>query len=125
VWVEVTTLIIPKLNDSPEELRQIAEFIKNEMGAETPWHISRFHPDFKMTDRPATPVETIHAARDIGLDAGLRYVYAGNVPGDVGENTYCYNCSGLLVRRYGFSIEENKVADGKCPRCSAKIDGRF
>jgi pyruvate formate lyase activating enzyme len=125
VWVEVTTLVVPKLNDSPEELRQIAEFIKTELGTETPWHISRFHPDFRMTDRPPTPVETIHAARDIGLDVGLRYVYAGNVPGDVGENTYCHSCNELLIRRYGFSVEENKIKDGKCQHCSAKIDGRF
>jgi pyruvate formate lyase activating enzyme len=78
-----------------------------------------------MTDRSATPVAAIHKAREIGLDAGLRYVYAGNVPGDLGENTYCHSCNELLIRRYGFSVEENKVAGGKCPHCSAKIDGRF
>ncbi len=125
VWVEVTTLVIPGLNDSGDELRQIASFIKDDLGSETPWHISRFHPDFRMTDRSATPVETIHMARDIGLDAGLRYVYAGNVSGDVGENTFCYSCSELLVRRNGFIVEENKVTGGKCPHCGARIDGRF
>ena len=81
IWLEVTTLVIPTLNDSMDELLQIAEFIKSELGAETPWHISRFHQDYKMMDLPETDTETIHKAREIGLETGLRYVYAGNLPG--------------------------------------------
>lgn len=125
VWVEVTTLVVPTLNDSLDELKQIASFIKLELGAETPWHISRFHPDYKLRNLPTTPIEVIHKAREIGLDCGLRYVYAGNVPGDVGENTYCYNCGGLLIKRYGFYVEENRVKESRCPDCGVKIDGRF
>jgi len=125
IWVEVTTLIIPTLNDSMDELRQAAEFIKNELGAETPWHLSKFHPDYKMGDIPSTPVDTIHKAREIGLEAGLRYVYAGNLPGDFGENTYCYNCGEPLIERYLFTITESRIKDSKCPKCGAKIDGEL
>lgn len=125
IWVEVTTLIVPTLNDSMDELRQIAEFIKGDLGKETPWHISRFHPHYKLNDLPQTDMETIHKAREIGLDTGLRYVYAGNLPGDIGENTYCYNCNGLLIDRYAFSVSRNKIKDSKCPDCGTKIDGRF
>jgi len=123
IWVEVTTLLIPKKNDSEEELRDIAEFIRDELGKETPWHISRFHPDYKMTYLPRTPVESIHRAREIGIDSGLRYVYAGNLPGDVGENTYCYNCNELLIRRFLFDVYENKIINKRCPNCGARIDG--
>jgi len=123
IWVEITTLIIPTLNDSLDELKSMAEFIKNELGEETPWHLSKFHPDYKMSDIPPTPVDTIHKAREIGLEAGLRYVYAGNLPGDIGENTYCYKCGESLIDRYLFTINENRIKDSKCPRCGAGIDG--
>ncbi len=122
IWIEITTLIIPGLNDSEEELRKIAGFIK-EVGAEIPWHISRFHPMYKLLDLPRTPVATLHRAREIGYDVGLRYVYEGNVPGEAGENTYCHNCGKLLIQRYGYQILENMVKDSACPYCSAKIDG--
>ncbi len=125
VWVEITTLLIPTLNDSENELKQIAEFIRDELGEKTPWHISRFHPDYKLMNLPATPAEKIHKAREIGIDAGLRYVYAGNLPGDAGENTCCYNCNELLIERYVFDIHKNKIKDGKCPSCGKKIDGVF
>ncbi len=123
IWVEVTTLIIPGLNDSEEELRFIADFIVKELGPETPWHVSRFHPHYRMLDRPPTPVVTLHKAREIGLKAGLRYVYEGNVPGSEGENTYCYNCGRLLIRRFGFTILEYKITGGRCYNCGAIIDG--
>ncbi|RLC77841.1 MAG: AmmeMemoRadiSam system radical SAM enzyme [Chloroflexi bacterium] len=123
IWVEVTTLVIPGLNDSDDELRFIADFISQELGPETPWHVSRFHPHYKMYDRPPTPVSTLHRAREIGLKAGLRYVYEGNVPGSEGENTYCYNCGKLLIRRFGFEILEYRVKEGKCYNCGAPIDG--
>jgi len=122
IWVEVTTLIIPTLNDSKDELGEIANFIYKELGRDTPWHVSMFYPRYKM-HLPPTPIETLSMARKIGLDAGLRYVYSGNIPDDIGENTYCYNCGELLIRRYGFSILENKIKDSRCFNCNAKIDG--
>lgn len=125
IWLEVTTLVVPTLNDSLDELREIAVFIKNELGEETPWHISRFHPHYKMRDLPQTDIEVIHKAREIGLEEGLRYVYAGNIPGDIGENTFCYNCNGLLVERQRFTIYKNRIEDSRCPDCGVKIDGRF
>ncbi len=124
VWVEVTTLVIPTLNDSEEDFRGLAEFIKS-VGVDIPWHISQFYPTYKLTDLPPTPVTTLHEARDIGRDVGLRYVYEGNVPGKGGENTCCYNCGTLLIRRYGFQILENNMSDSKCPHCGATIDGVF
>jgi pyruvate formate lyase activating enzyme len=123
IWTEITTLIIPSMNDSEDELRKIAEFIKNEAGEETPWHISRFHPMYKLIDLPRTPVDTLRRAREIGLEAGLKYVYEGNVPGEDGENTYCPNCQKPLIRRFGYSIQENKIKNSACTYCGAKIDG--
>jgi len=122
IWVEVTTLIIPTLNDSAEELKSIAEFILG-LGQETPWHISRFYPHYKMADLPPTPVETLHKAREIGKKAGLNYVYSGNVPGDEGENTFCPHCGKKVISRYGFQSLENRLKEGKCPYCGTKIAG--
>ena len=122
VWVELTTLVIPTLNDSEIELREIADFIKS-VGVDIPWHISQFHPSYKLTHLPPTPVTTLRKARAIGLDSGLRYVYEGNVPGEDGENTYCHQCGKLLIRRYGFRIMMNKISESKCPYCGAMIDG--
>jgi len=122
IWLEVTTLIIPTLNDSDEELKEIAAFILA-LGEETPWHLSRFYPSYKLRKPPPTPLETIHRAREIGLKAGLRYVYAGNVPGDKAENTYCYQCGRLLIRRYGYQIKESNLEEGRCKYCRVKIDG--
>jgi pyruvate formate lyase activating enzyme len=123
VFVEVTTLLIPGLNDDEGELKGLAEFMVEELGAETPWHISRFHPTYKLTDLLPTPAESIHRARQIGLEAGLRYVYCGNLPGDKGENTICYSCGQLLIERWGYHISKNVITDGKCPKCKADIDG--
>lgn len=122
VWVEITTLIIPGLNDDEEELKDIAEFIFS-LGKETPWHISRFHPMYRLLDRPATPISTLERAREIGLKTGLRYVYTGNVPGDVGEDTFCYQCGSLLVDRFGFQILKYEIKENKCYKCGAEIDG--
>jgi len=124
VWIELTTLIIPTLNDSEEELRKIAHFIK-EVGEDTPWHITQFHPMYKLPDLPRTPVSTLRKARQIGLEAGLRYVYEGNVPGETGENTYCHNCGKPLIRRFGYSIQENKIKNSACTYCGTKIDGLY
>ncbi len=123
IFVEVTTLLIPGLNDDKGELQQLAFFIADSLGPETPWHISRFYPTYKLTDRPPTPAESIHKARRIGLDAGLRYVYSGNLPGDEGENTSCYSCGQPLIERWGYYISKNVITDGKCPKCGATIDG--
>ena len=124
IWVEVTTLLIPGLNDNEEELRQIAEFIYS-IGAETPWHISRFHPQYKMNTLPPTSLEAIHRAARIGKACGLKYVYSGNVPGDKGENTVCAHCGELLINRYGFYIEKIRLQDSSCPQCGATLDGIF
>ncbi len=123
IWIELTTLIIPNHNDSDADLSGIARFIADKVGVETPWHVTQFYPTFKLTDQPRTPVETLRRARQIGLDAGLRYVYEGNVPGEGGENTYCPGCCEPLIRRYGYFIEENRIRDGKCPSCGTVIDG--
>ena len=124
IWTEITTLIIPTLNDSEEELREIAEFIK-EVGEETPWHITQFCPMYKLPDLPRTPVATLRKAKQIGRETGLRYVYEGNVPGETGENTYCHNCGEMLIRRFGYNIQENKIKNSTCPKCGAKIDGTY
>jgi pyruvate formate lyase activating enzyme len=122
VWVEITTLIIPGLNDGEEELRNIARFIAS-LGQETPWHISRFHPMYRMLDRSSTSIRILERARKIGLEAGLRYVYTGNVPGDEGEDTYCYHCGKLLVDRLGFQILKYQVKEKRCYNCGSPIDG--
>ncbi len=122
VWVEVTTLIIPGLNDGDEELRDIARFVKS-VGPEVPWHVTQFYPTYKLLDRPRTPVATLRRAREIGIKEGLHYVYEGNVPGEGGENTYCYACGAILIERYGLALIRNRLQDGKCPQCGTKIDG--
>jgi pyruvate formate lyase activating enzyme len=122
IWIEITTLIIPTHNDSTPELEQIASFIKD-LGTDIPWHITAFHPIYRLTDQAPTQVSALMQARDIGIRAGLRYVYVGNVPGERGENTYCYNCGELLIERYGFKIITNSISDAQCPKCQVKIDG--
>jgi len=122
IWLEVTTLVIPGINDDPAELRDAAEFVAYELGLDTPWHISRFFPAYEMTDVPPTPMATLRRAREIGLETGLHYVYVGNVPGE--ENTFCHQCGRLLIRRVGYRICENYVQlDGRCPDCGAPAAG--
>jgi pyruvate formate lyase activating enzyme len=123
IFVEVTTLIVPGLNDDSGELEKLAQFLVTDLGPETPWHISRFHPTYKLTDRPPTPLATLLRARDIGLNAGLRYVYTGNVPGEDGENTFCYNCGRTVIERWGFQIRSTALEEGRCRYCQAVIDG--
>jgi pyruvate formate lyase activating enzyme len=122
VWVEVTTLIIPTYNDSEDFLRWTAEFVKS-VDPAMPWHVTQFYPTYKLTDQPRTPIKTLRMARDIGLKAGLKYVYEGNVPGEGGENTYCPSCGELLIERFGFSLTTVKMKDSKCSKCGALIDG--
>ena len=122
IWVEVTTLIIPTLNDTKDELQQIAEFIRD-VDKDIPWHISQFYPTYKLTQQPRTPVETLHMAREIGIEAGLHYVFEGNVPGKGNESTYCYKCGELLIERWGYSIIKNIIEDGHCPSCTSSVAG--
>ena len=123
IFVEVTTLLIPGLNDDKKELEKLALFLVKSLGPETPWHISAFYPTYRLTDRPPTPVETLVMAREIGIKAGLKYVYIGNVPSENGENTFCSNCGKLLINRLGFSIIKNVLENGCCPYCGAQIHG--
>jgi pyruvate formate lyase activating enzyme len=124
IWVEITTLLIPGLNDGEEELRDLAGFILSH-GAETPWHISRFHPRYRMRGMPPTPAASIHRAAEIGKSAGLKYVYCGNLPGDPGENTACARCGHLLIERTGFVIGRMDLKGSSCPRCGTPLDGIF
>ena len=119
----MTTLIVPGLNDDAGQLKELAEFLARDLGVETPWHISRFHPTYKLLDQPPTPVETLFKARDIGQKAGLKYVYVGNVPGGKGENTFCHQCNRLLIDRWGFFVRDIGIKNGKCPECGAEAYG--
>ncbi|HOG08314.1 MAG: AmmeMemoRadiSam system radical SAM enzyme [Syntrophales bacterium] len=124
VWVEVTTLLIPGLNDGEEELRDIARFIHG-LGPETPWHVSRFHPQFRMRTTPRTPPRAIRLATDVGRAEGLRYVYSGNLPGDEGEKTFCHGCGQLLIDRFGYTIRGIDLDEARCPRCRTPLAGVF
>ena len=123
-WLEIVTLIIPGFNDSNEELTDIAQFLAD-ISLDIPWHVTAFHKDYKMTDPDNTPVSTLLRACEIGKAARLRYVYAGNLPGSVGnwENTYCPTCRTLLIERHGFRVLRNMLNAGACPRCGAAIPG--
>lgn len=124
-WMEIVTLVVPGWNDSDEELRKAAEFIAG-ISPDIPWHVTAFHKDYKMQDPDNTPAETLIRAAEIGRAAGLHYVYAGNLPGQVGrwENTYCPNCGALLIERYGFLIRQQRVTPaGHCPDCGHTIPG--
>jgi pyruvate formate lyase activating enzyme len=122
VWVEVTTLVIPDHNDSDSALTDIARFIAS-VDPSVPWHVTRFSPTYRLTDKPSTPVKTLRRARELGLRAGLKYVYEGNVPGEGGENTYCPGCGEVLLRRFGVSLSENRMKDGACPACGFRPEG--
>jgi pyruvate formate lyase activating enzyme len=123
IWLEITTLLVPGENDSDDELKQLAEFIVNEVGADVPWHISRFHPQYKYLDSSPTPVKALERAEQIGKEAGLHYVYIGNVPGSKSENTFCYNCGRVLIERIGYRILANHIKNNCCPDCGTKIAG--
>lgn len=126
-WLEVTTLIIPGLNDSDQELRTIAKSIAEELGPGVPWHVSRFHPDNHMRDCPPTPLSTLERAWELGLEAGLKFVYVGNSPGHEAETTHCPGCGTSVVKRTGFRITANSLSHGKvkghCPQCGQGIAG--
>jgi pyruvate formate lyase activating enzyme len=123
IWIEVTTLLIPGENDSEDELKQLADFLVREAGPDVPWHISRFHPQYKYLDSEATPRESLQRAERIGKAAGLRYVYLGNVPGSRSESTFCYKCGRVLIERSGYFINANHIENSKCPDCGTAIAG--
>jgi pyruvate formate lyase activating enzyme len=123
IWLEVTTLVIPGINDDSTELQDIATFIAQELGVDTPWHISRFFPDYKLTDVPVTALGALYRARDIGLAAGLRYVYVGNVPEAEGQDTHCPGCGQTLIQRSSLTMLENHIQQGCCPACGYVIPG--
>jgi len=122
-WLEIVVLTIPTFNDDPGVVSAMCRWIVQKLGRDVPLHFTRFHPMYKLVDLPPTPVATLERSRKIALDAGIRFAYAGNIPGDPGENTTCPSCKTLLVRRAGFRVAENLIANGKCPSCGAKIPG--
>jgi len=121
IWVEVTTLLIEGENDSQADLEAMASFIANDLGVHIPWHLSAFHPDYKMQDHQYTKLHTLERAKKIAKDAGLLYVYMGNVP--VHGDTYCPDCNTLLIDRTGYAIAQNSLVDGHCPKCNRAIEG--
>ena len=126
VWVELTTLLIPGLNDSEDELALMCDWIVKELGRDVPLHFSAFHPDYKMTDRPSTPPATLVRARQIALAAGLRYVYTGNVHNIEGDTTFCPSCGSALIVRDWYEIEQYRLTEeGHCPDCNTAIAGHF
>jgi pyruvate formate lyase activating enzyme len=122
VWVEVTTLIIPELNDSEEYLRNTARFLVS-IDQCIIWHVTQFYPTYQLLDKPRTSIDTLRKARDIGFQEGLKFVYTGNIPGEDGENTYCPNCKNLIIERFGYFINDIKIKDSSCIYCGTLIDG--
>jgi pyruvate formate lyase activating enzyme len=123
IWHEIVYLVLPTLNDGDSELTSMCKWIMRELGPDVPLHFSRFYPIYKMKRLPQTPVSTLERARNIARDAGLNYVYIGNVPGHEGENTYCPSCNEVVIRRTGYSILETRLSDGKCQHCGNTIPG--
>ena len=124
IWTEITTLAVPGQNDSKKELEEIAQFLAS-VSKDMPWHVTAFHPDYKMDGIPSTPASKLVEAREIGFDAGLKFVYAGNLPIKYSEmeSTYCPKCKELLVERHGYTVGKNIIKGGKCPACNEKISG--
>ncbi|MDD5561421.1 MAG: AmmeMemoRadiSam system radical SAM enzyme [Candidatus Omnitrophica bacterium] len=125
VWLEITCLIIPGLNDESARIKEMCVWIKENLGDQVPVHFSRFMPAFRLLNLPPTPVEKLEEAYRIAKNAGLKYVYIGNLPGHPGENTYCPKCGKIVVKRVGYEILENHIKDGKCEFCGNKIAGRW
>ncbi|MEW6556484.1 MAG: AmmeMemoRadiSam system radical SAM enzyme [Elusimicrobiota bacterium] len=124
VHLEIVYLVVPTLNDKPDEVRQMARWLVKNIGTDVPLHFTRFHPEYKMLNYPTTPVSTVENLRKIAMNEGLKYVYVGNVPpGNEGENTYCPKCKKLLIKRLGFYVDKNNVVNGCCKICGQKIYG--
>lgn len=122
IWLEVTTLIIPGENDGDEDLAGCAQFIAGELGPEVPWHVSAFHPTYRLMHRPPTPAETLQRAVMLGRAAGLRHIYPGNLPGE-GESTACPRCGHAVITRAGYRVIANRLKDGHCPDCGTVVAG--
>jgi pyruvate formate lyase activating enzyme len=125
VWLELTNLVIPGHNDDLATIRRMADWIRQNLGAETPLHFSRFFPLYKLTHITPTPVSTLEKARDAAMKAGLKYVYIGNLPGHAGNNTFCPKCAKLVVRRSGFSVLDLHLKGSACAHCGYKVHGRW
>jgi pyruvate formate lyase activating enzyme len=123
IWMEITTLLVPGENDSEDELKKLAEFLATKAGLDIPWHISRFYPQYKFSDSVPTPMASLGLAYKIGKEAGLHYVYLGNVPGMKTDKTHCYKCGKLLIDRLGYNVLSNCIKDKSCPDCGSKIAG--
>jgi len=122
IWLEVTTLVIPGENDSDEDLSGCAHFVADQLGRDVPWHVSAFRPTYLLTERPPTPPETLRRAQRIGLEAGLQFVYQGNIPGE-GEETLCPGCGKIVIARYGYAVRANRLREGRCPDCGVAVPG--
>lgn len=123
VHLEITNILIPNMNDGPEPIRRMCDWIVEELGENTPLHFSRFYPLYKLANLPPTPVSTLDAARDTARAAGLRFVYVAKAPGHEGENTFCPGCENAIISRVGFMVEELRVRDGRCENCQQRIPG--
>ncbi|MFA4967412.1 MAG: AmmeMemoRadiSam system radical SAM enzyme, partial [Candidatus Margulisiibacteriota bacterium] len=123
VWLEITNLVVPGKNDDPKMIREMCVWIKENLGPDVPLYFSAFSPLYKMQNVPPTPAETLEKAYSIAKEAGLNYVYIGNVFGNFKEHTYCPKCGKIVIKRLGFSVEENNLVDGKCKFCGQKIAG--
>lgn len=123
VWFEIVYLMVPTLNDDKEELTKMCDWIVENLGEDVPLHFSRFHPQYKLKNLPATPKKTLNMAYEVAQNAGLNYVYVGNVPGHKGESTFCPNCGKAVIKRIGFRVVENNLNDGKCKFCDTEIAG--
>jgi pyruvate formate lyase activating enzyme len=123
IWIEITTLVIPGHNDGDEELQAIARFIRDDLGPQTPWHVSAFYPTYRLLDSRRTPPETLIRARGTGMAQGLRYVYTGNIVDSGGEDTVCYGCGKAIIQRRGFTILSYDVREGRCAFCGTAVDG--
>ena len=121
--LEIVTLVVPTLNDDPEQLHSLCCWIVGELGPDVPAHFSRFHPLYELTHLPMYPVETLEQARDIAVEEGIRYAYVGNLPEHPGDNTYCPRCGEMIIRRLGFTILDKHMVDGKCQHCGQPIPG--
>jgi pyruvate formate lyase activating enzyme len=123
VWTEIVALIIPTQNDSVGEIREMARFVRDDLGSEVPVHFTRFHPAYRLVNLPATPVATLERCREVAMDEGLKFVYVGNVPGHPGEHTYCPACGEIIIRRLGMAVVQNRLRHGTCPDCGRSIPG--
>ncbi len=123
IWLEVVVLIVPTLNDSESEIKQMSQWIFRNLGSDVPVHFTRFHPTYKIKNLPRTPVPTLERSRKIALAEGLHYVYTGNVVGHAGENTYCPSCRKVVIKRYGYNVIQVNIKNGKCTHCGTSIPG--